>query len=332
MRILYAIPAILIFITLATVGFYSYSPDTVNASCATALDPAVCYGREVSALLEKKGVAETLSHVNNTITPYAGYGTVHTILHIVGEDAFRKDGSLSQALRYLEPYGSLSDMGKQLGGFDGFFHGAVTQFFASNSGRNIHDLMNEVCETDLALPTGITFDTFECYHAIGHALMYILSNNLDRALTICDDQTLPEKKKGCYNGAFMEYALLYWASYHPESPRGPNLGISMASTCLKETDDLRIFYCAEFIGTSYLARNTNDIRGAFTECELAPTNYTGCIDRMSKMIVPSLFEGDEKKMIASCDIVKPEFVQRCKQNVVEGIQMNALKKTTPTAI
>ena len=59
----------------------------------------------------------------------------------------------------------------------------------------------------------------ECFHAVGHALMYSNENDVFEALFQCDKLPHEWMKDSCYYGAFMEQVFLYYSDYHPRLSR-----------------------------------------------------------------------------------------------------------------
>ena len=309
---------LIIIFLLILVSFISASPVVAKDPCTSAKDVPVCFGKKINKKLVGEGVAPTLKYVNDVVLPENGYSVVHVLLHLAGEYAYIKENSLAKTFEYMEPYAKYSKNGEYLNGFDGFYHGAITMFFELNKEKDIDELIAEICEKGLVIPGNITSNPFECYHAIGHALMHAKGNNLDEALEVCDQQKGEIKQNGCYYGVFMENAFLYAPTYHPDGQRDTALGNSMAGLC-RLYSEKRAHYCAQFVGQSYLAGYPKDIKGAFVECAKVPQEYGICVHRLGVMFIPGQFVGDRKKMKEACDLAAPAYRHICMNAVEQGI-------------
>jgi hypothetical protein len=49
-----------------------------------------------------------------------------------------------------------------------------------------------------------TFIGWECYHGVGHGLMYFTQNDLPKSLSLCDSYKNYDEQMACINGVFME--------------------------------------------------------------------------------------------------------------------------------
>jgi len=112
------------------------------------------------------------------------YAVCHGVLHQLGHQAFEQYG-FSKAM----------DMSENLCG-GGFIHGIIEAKFGTRGVLNpeqISSQLSTVCDSP---------NNQICYHGIGHGLMILFHNNIQKSLLVCDSVALPGQKD-CYDGIFM---------------------------------------------------------------------------------------------------------------------------------
>ena len=167
----------------------------------------------------------------------------HLIAHELGHAAYDKYQDFTVAIQYQDEICN-----------SGYLHGVIESHFASSD--DVFDAMTTVCGTTSAT----TYAGWECYHGVGHGLMYYTENDLPKALELCDQYAEVEARNSCANGVFME-------NFNTDQDTHP-------SNYLSDED---LFYpCAEqtahqgdcyfYAPTHYLAAHPNDYLGALDWC------------------------------------------------------------------
>ncbi len=111
----------------------------------------------------------------------------HGLVHELGHAAYEKYEDFGQAMQYQD------DMCNS-----GYLHGIIESHFTKS--QDIFATMQTVC-SDYS-PT--QFIGWECYHGVGHGLMYYTTNDLPKSLTYCESYDEISKRMACVNGVFME--------------------------------------------------------------------------------------------------------------------------------
>ncbi len=112
----------------------------------------------------------------------------HDLLHRIGSEAFLKYRSFDTAISFHRDFCN-----------SGYLHGIFESFFTQV--EDPLDSLTTLCtsKTFLRRP----FDLWQCYHGLGHGLMYLTEGDLEESLRLCDGQR-EEGRESCYNGVYME--------------------------------------------------------------------------------------------------------------------------------
>lgn len=111
----------------------------------------------------------------------------HAFLHELGHAAYRKYGDAEKALRFQDDFC-----------VGGYIHGVIEETFSDAD--DVEAVLGTLCAGHPAK----SLRRWTCHHGIGHGLMYLLDNDLPRALAKCDVYADPRDNEACYNGAYME--------------------------------------------------------------------------------------------------------------------------------
>lgn len=111
----------------------------------------------------------------------------HSFAHELGHAAYKKYNDFAIAMSYQDELCA-----------SGYIHGVVESSFTKSA--NIFSTLNTVCE---GADPGKFFGQ-DCYHGVGHGLMYFTDNNLPKALEYCHSYKDGEAASSCVNGVFME--------------------------------------------------------------------------------------------------------------------------------
>ena len=237
----YFLPILIISVFLlsifAYVG-YSQSPDFADMSIPEArtffLD-----------LVERKdpGVAlATLEDAMSVNPPLAD--DCHSLVHEIGHAAYEKYGDFSNALSYHNEVC-----------ISGYMHGVIESAFSETD--NVFESMKLFCG---AYPSG-KFLSWQCYHGIGHALMYYTNNDILQSLDFCDVYTEPFMQATCSNGVFMEN-FASDTELHPSAFLNPD---DPALLC-RNVDEAKKGDCYLYAVKYYLKNNNENYESAFKWC------------------------------------------------------------------
>ncbi len=110
-------------------------------------------------------------------------GQCHGLAHTIGHDALGRYG-FDEALTYEDDIcGS------------GYLHGVIESHFAETDEEDVPRLFKETCA-----PT-----SGKCFHGLGHGLMDVYDNDIDRSLALCHSLTERFQRVQCAEGVFMEH-------------------------------------------------------------------------------------------------------------------------------
>ncbi len=179
----------------------------------------------------------------------------HPLVHEIGHAAYKKYNDFGKAISYHNEIC-----------ISGYMHGVIEAAFVD--AKSAFEAAKSFCAP---YPPG-KFLSWNCYHGIGHALMYYTGNNAPRSLSLCDAYAGPFARTSCVNGVFME-------NFNADTVLHP-------SEFLDSTDPTR------------LCRTLNESKQA--DCYLYAAQY---YLRNSGQ--------DFQKSFAWCGSVPPPFIQSC---------------------
>lgn len=124
----------------------------------------------------------TIAKNNNQIA-----AACHPLAHSLGHSAYQKYKDFSKALAYQSEVCN-----------SGYLHGVIESLFKSST--DLTSSMRTVCQNYQST----NFQTWECYHGVGHGLMYFNNNDLPTSLKLCSNYQSTFSSQACANGVFME--------------------------------------------------------------------------------------------------------------------------------
>lgn len=175
----------------------------------------------------------------------------HALVHDIGHEAYEKYGDFGEAIKYQDEICN-----------SGYLHGIIENYFSKS--KDVFATMKIVCNK-YRLSSLLSW---ECYHGVGHGVMYYTANNLPRSLEMCESLDSNFANVNCVNGVFME-------NFNTDQKLHP-------SKFLKQDD---LFYpcqeqaakykgdCYLYAPTHYLSLNKNDYTGALSWCDGSESNY-----------------------------------------------------------
>lgn len=114
----------------------------------------------------------------------------HEIIHELGHEAYEKYNSFAVAMSYHDSFCT-----------SGYTHGVIEQLFGE--AEDINDLDRSLLT--ICKDIQDQFLSWECYHGIGHGLMFYFGNNVSTAISYCDKFATYDEQSACANGVFMEH-------------------------------------------------------------------------------------------------------------------------------
>ena len=275
----------LIFLAL-TVGigtFFRYSAPTKDA-CLALQSPERewCFVRASDAKAMEEGIPAALAYVRDIVKPNTNYKVAHMAMHMVGHHAYMHD-DLGTAHSYLPAEDAAID---EFLDFNGYLHGVFEAFFVDQKERPVLDLMHEACADYYTSSPGVSRPESilgpECFHAVGHALMFIGGNDVPESLVRCDLLPHPWMRLWCYHGVFMENHYLHISGYMPDAPRP----FATGDAALRMCHALERKYqsaCSQFVGWIHIEIHPEDFAGAFDACgKFDGTDARICIARTAR--------------------------------------------------
>lgn len=180
----------------------------------------------------------------------------HAIVHEIGQNAYQKYNDFGEAMKYQDEVCN-----------SGYLHGVIESHFREST--DIFTTMQTVCSQ--YKPT--SFMGWECYHGVGHGLMYFTQNILPRSLSLCDTYQNDYARSACVNGVFME-------NFNTDQKLHP-------SRYLKSSDPF--FPCAQqktqyqadcylYAPSYYLSLHKNDYKQAMRWCTGAKDFQAACVN------------------------------------------------------
>lgn len=323
--------------------YFVSSSGTEEDKCASITpraDGYPCYMAFVKDVIEERGVDAGFEYAER-MRPTLDYQAYHMMMHQVGRSAYSDLGDLGRALAFLDTHTKGSEFDFEL---DGYRHGLFEVFFDVNGTRSAPDLAKEACseyfdetrKTDRALdvadiygkvPQSSENEANQCFHGIGHALMYAQGNDIYRALPLCDEMPQAWQRDWCYYGAFMQYTFNLWPRYVPEVPK-PVENESMTVLC-NTVSESQQYACAHLVGRAYL--NTvdrrepdEDARRALLECNsISPAYREACVVETAAFALPIPFKGKFKDMFEQCHVLETNLRPACVYGAASGVRQGA---------
>jgi hypothetical protein len=151
-----------------------------------------CYKHELEKIVDSQGPEQAFAMLR---APYNSVDYVksqcHQLVHIVGRSAYLKYNNLGDTFTHGDQFC-----------WSGYYHGALEEL-SKQKGEEAVKTANSVC-ADMRQRGDGSFDHFNCAHGLGHGFMFILGQDLFKALHACDSLTEYFERSSCYGGVFMQ--------------------------------------------------------------------------------------------------------------------------------
>ena len=207
---------------------------------------------ELAALVKEENPRAALEKLRAEIrTDDALARSCHPLVHDVGHAAYEKYGDFGEAMKYQDEVCN-----------SGYLHGIIESRFEESD--DVFADMKTMCDP---YPQG-NYMSWQCYHGIGHGVMFYTANDLPRSLEMCDGFESAFGRSNCANGVFMENfnadQKLHLSDYLKESdPFYP---------CMEQEDRHKAI-CYIYAPTYFLSLNDGDYAAALKRCKGAEAGF-----------------------------------------------------------
>lgn len=214
----------------------------------------------------------------------------HGLVHEIGHEAYEIYKDFGEAMKYQDEICN-----------SGYLHGIIESHFSSST--DLFAAMNSVCEK---YPAG-SFIGWECFHGVGHGVMYFTNDDLPRSIELCTAYQTEFARSNCLNGAFMEnfnadqklHVSQYLKASDPFYP------------CGEQSEENKV-HCYFYAPTYYLSINSNKYEQALKWCNTTEKGYR-------EMCATGVGSQAMKE-----NINNPKLVEAVCQSVVSGFQSGCL--------
>lgn len=230
----------------------SPQPVAVKAAAELSADEYQKVRDDYLATLNSQNPKVVLADLRERIKTDDSLGrSCHALAHDMGHAAYQKYRDFGQALTFQDELCN-----------SGYLHGIIESHF--DASPDVFAAMQTVCDP---YPMG-KFLSWECFHGVGHGLMYYTDNDLPASLDYCRKYSEQFARRVCSGGVFMENfstdQKIHTSAYLKESdPFYP---------CDEQAVELR-GDCYVYTPTYYLGLHKNDYYGALKWCQTAPNEY-----------------------------------------------------------
>ncbi len=213
----------------------------------------------------------------------------HNLVHEVGRAAYEKYEDFGEAMKYQDELCN-----------SGYLHGVIEARFSES--EDVFADMRTMCGQ---YPPK-SYLSWQCYHGLGHGVMYYTANDLPRSLTMCDAFDNSFAQTICSNGIFMENfsadQKLHLSEYLKESdPLYP---------CPEQEKEHKAD-CYLYAPTYFLSLNQEDYTGALELCNGAEEPFQRACARGVGTQTMKENINDPKLVESVCESGNLEQVEPC---------------------
>lgn len=291
-------------------GFFA--PDALGVrimECYRAGDEQ-CFKDLAHVMLKDAGVAEILAALAAQEEQGQSdfFFACHTFTHQIGRLAYQHTQSIP---RVYQECTEVCEGGCYHGAVEGYFSEHKLSLFPEHR-EKLSRALAQLCEQSLG-PREVYY---QCFHGIGHALMFIADQDPFGSLEACDLIKEERERNFCYTGVFMEHNnALKPGSSHPSLFTRPDDPLYPCNI-LKE-QHLPMCYILSAQRFHVLKRNWPD---ALAMCQLVPTPFRKECSFGMGIELSTGGGRDTEEIVQGCRKVE-EAVQRtyCQKGAVRGL-------------
>ena len=172
----------------------------------------------------------------------------HALVHEIGHEAYKKYDDFGEAMKYQDEICN-----------SGYLHGIIETHFSKSA--DVFTAMQTVCNP---YPLG-KYLSWQCYHGVGHGIMYYTSNDLPKSLGLCEKYENSFARATCANGVFME-------NFNTDQKLHTSIFLKESDPCQGQAPHHK-GACYLYAPTYYLSLHKNDYVGALKWCGDAELLY-----------------------------------------------------------
>jgi plastocyanin len=310
--------------------------DAINLQPRKSIEDKILIEQYVTTALEQNPY-EAIAQLETDAAVDANVSSLcHDILHNIGKSAYKKYGSFDGAVIYQTEFCN-----------SGYIHGLFEAYFEHETVTP--DLLTRQCASYSEGKS--SFYTWQCYHGIGHGLMYHSGGDLDLSITLCQSYFDEMPETSCINGAYMEVfdqeilskkqtlvdsnnpfavcrsrnvakndCYFYLPTYLIQT-----LSLSYHDA-IASCEDAGLPYrdnCIAGVGAEAMKRNVNDPHAILYFCELE--NKPACAYGAINMYIFQTGSYDAGSLL--CQVATPTFQTQCSKALEEQRDLFGIKPT-----
>lgn len=277
------------------------SQNTVGADHAFAADPYIvsnmqrCYTSDTrttclqelaNVFLDHFSVREILAVFARHAREEAFFTICHETSHFLGQEAYKRADSVAKVYEQTDD--------TCLGGV---FHGTLEGYFMKRSLVLQEGNMPEIAEAVAHICDEVEgYDNkyyfVQCHHGLGHALIYVASDDLPTGLSLCDNLETSADRGYCYTGAFMQNSNNYGSFDHPKAMIKPEDPLYPCPVLDPKYQPMCYTYAV-------LERYQDNVEKSITLCDMIPEHLRiECLSTFGRNI--TLYSNDPKVLQDNC--------------------------------
>jgi hypothetical protein len=207
--------------------------------------------RNIDKLMQEQGIEASFKYVATKIESDPEFAKgCHPILHELGRKAYAYYGGYEQAIQHQD---EMCD--------SGYTHGVLEAYLSS------------AADVSVAIKTACTsrveqnFDQWQCYHGLGHGVMFTAQESVQKSIDVCNSFTTSFATRACINGVFMQHFVVSGHNGSVPSVNPTNLKDCHYQDRADQTD------CYTYAPSAYLTVNNGQYSSAFKWCSGASPGY-----------------------------------------------------------
>jgi plastocyanin len=223
----------------------------------------------------------------------------HALVHEIGRAAYEKYGDFGEAMKYRDELCN-----------SGYLHGVIESRFSQS--EDIFADMKTICDQYHQK----SYMSWQCYHGLGHGVMFYTANDLPRSLEMCGGFGSGFGRSSCVNGVFME-------NFNTEQKDHVSKFLKENAPfypCPEQPEHYKAD-CYLYAPTYFLSLNHHDYTAALEWCNGAEAGYESmCAQGVGGQMMKENLN-DPKFVESTCMKGEPEQTAPCIEGMV-GLFIN----------
>ncbi len=176
----------------------------------------------------------------------------HELTHEIGHTAFNKYKDFGKAMQYQDEVCN-----------SGYMHGVIESYFEKNK-SDISGAVKNACKSYKKN----NFIAWECFHGIGHGVMFATDNNMPKSINLCAKLPNAFQYSACANGVFMQNFNSDEFIHPSKFLSSKNFFYPCSTLNLQDMKN-----CYLYSPIYFLSKHNNDYLEAFKWCNTAPIAF-----------------------------------------------------------